>query len=574
MHKGNVHCSERQRRRAGLPLVALAAAILIPALPLLVFESVGISTVDAPSHIRWLHGFQRGLAHGSWMPGWSDETFAGFGAYPLMIYGRASYYLLAPFVWLTGNAWSALRLGVPVTFVLSAWLAYRAGRLFFDRPGAVLVAVCYVLGPYVIFVPYSQFGITEHGAQVFIPWAVARLVLLLRRPSHLRFALFALAYGLVVFSHLIAAFALGGTLLAIAFAGWGSVSRLRSIGLTLGGVVAALALTAFYWPFAMLGGGSSAVVKQRYAEVYAQAHFAFGPDNWLIPDTATPLCYLAAAVLCVAVLMLRRTSGGALDEHRRLWWALAVLIVVTVAFESPLARPLWDRSSFLQQIQRPYRFHSALQLPAVLLLVAVWTGLGNGAATRRWRVGWRWLAGGVLAANLALGAAIPWYLYLSAERTVAALPEFDPRGNDWRYVAPPTANVEGVMADEADTNWRLRGQGVTDVHILEWRPERRLVRFTASGGPVDVRTFWSSGWAVSLDGQSAAARAADPYGQIRFQAPPGTHLVSLTYAWPARCRFGAGASIVAALACFVWPLCRTRRTAPCPGGIRCAPATP
>lgn len=544
-------------------LLLLVAAVVVPAIPLVVFQSVGVSTVDAPHHVRWLHGFYRGLSQGSIIPGWSDETFAGFGAYPLMIYGRAGYYLMVPFVWLTQDAWSAFRFGLPVTFLLAAWLSYRAGRLFFDRNASLLVAICYLLGPYCIFVPYSQFGITEHAAMVLLPWAVTRLVVLLRRPGTANLGLFAVAYALVVFSHLIVAFVLGGTLLAIALTASGAVSRLRSVGWTLGGVVCALALTAFYWPFAVLGGGASEATREWYARLYAQedsVHFIFGPGNWLIPDTAVPLCYLLVAGLCVAVLAEGKWRSRLPADQVRVWWGLSILVLGTVAFESPLSQPLWDRLVLLQQIQRPYRFHAALQLPVALLIAASWVALRKGHAPapnrRPLLASWAWL--GVLGANVGLGAVIPWYLYFSASRTIASVPTFSPTAEDWPYVAPPTADLERVMAEQADTDWKIRGTGVSSVEVVRWEPERRVVRFATSGGPIDLRTFHTDGWRLELDGQPVALRAGEPYGQIQFDAPPGTHQARLIYGWPRRCRVGAGVSLAAAALCIAGPVVRRR----------------
>jgi hypothetical protein len=534
-------------------LVLLGVAILLPAIPLLVFESVGISTVDAPHHLRWLHGFYRGLTHGSIVPGWSDQTFAGFGAYPLMIYGRVVYYLMAPFVWLTQDAWSAFRFGVPITFLLSAWLSYRAGRLFFDRNASLVVAICYVLGPYCIFVPYSQFGMTEHAAMVVSPWAVTRLVLLLRRPGAPNLALFAAAYALVVLSHLIVAFVLGGTLLAIALATGGNTPRLRSLAWTLAGASTALALTAFYWPFTVLGGAAGEATKAWYAELYAQedfVHFIFGPGNWLIPDTAVPLCYLLAAGACLAVLVGPARRDRLPAGQTRLWWTLSILILLTVAFESPLSEPLWNRVALLQQIQRPYRFHAALQLPAALLIAATWTTL---RAHRPHRPNRRLLVTsaclGALGANLGLGAVIPWYLYLSANKTIVSVPPFSPTAEDWPYVAPPTADVDLVLAEQTDTEWRLQGPGVCSVEVICWEPQRRTVRFVSTGGPVDLRTFHADGWRLELDGRPVALRAGMPYGQIQFDAPPGQHEMRLVYGWPLRCRVGAIVSFAAAVCC-------------------------
>ncbi|MCH7703299.1 MAG: hypothetical protein IID37_16605, partial [Planctomycetes bacterium] len=51
----------------------VAAALFLPLLPLLLFDSIGISLADAPNHIRWLYGFHQGLTFGQWLPTWAAE---------------------------------------------------------------------------------------------------------------------------------------------------------------------------------------------------------------------------------------------------------------------------------------------------------------------------------------------------------------------------------------------------------------------------------------------------------------------------------------------------------------------
>ena len=59
----------------------VAAGLFLPLLPLLLFDSIGISLADAPNHIRWLYGFHQGLTFGQWLPTWAAECNLGFGSY-------------------------------------------------------------------------------------------------------------------------------------------------------------------------------------------------------------------------------------------------------------------------------------------------------------------------------------------------------------------------------------------------------------------------------------------------------------------------------------------------------------
>ncbi len=547
-----------------LLFVACVAAVVVPLLPTLLFDSVGAGQSDVPLHIRWLHGFQRDLSLGVWVPTWADEANAGFGSYPYHILGRGAYYAMAPLVPLAGGVWPAIKLGLLLFAGLGAFCSYRTGRLFFDQRLSLVVALFYVLGPYVCF-ENGNLGMMQCAALALAPWPIGRLVLLARTPNARNLSVFCMSYALLIFTHLIVAFVLGGTL--VAMAGGYAVARRRIAPLvaSVGGIGVALAMTSFYWIFIVAGIEGGQAVEFHEGVQSQWAHYMFTEGSWLIPDAAIPLCYMAVGGLALLVWgrpILRRQLSPPLAG---VWGGLLVTLALGLLIQTSWSDWLWQRSSLLRRVDHPLRFDAALQFPVVLLLVGSVAAIRRYAGSRKHR---SWLLGGwwaTAAVNGGLGLFIPWYFYLSGQKTIADVPPHRPSDASMFYMKPSTARIDEVMERESSSTWRIRGASVVEAAVTHWTPHRRRIDLLSSGGPVQLRTFYYAGWELALDGQTVPIRAGEPYGQIEFDAPPGNHTAELRLVWPLRCRRAAvvslaSASLVGVLAVGPWPRRRHRST--------------
>lgn len=558
----------------------VAAGLFLPLLPLLLFDSIGISLADAPNHIRWLYGFHQGLTFGQWLPTWAAECNLGFGSYPFLIYGRLAYLWLTPFLMLTGDLWTAIQIGTAGMSLLGFALAYRTGRLFFDRPLSLLLAALYVGSPYLSFVMFAKFSVTGYFALCLIPWMFERLVLLLKAPSLGRVAWVAVAVALLISTHVLFAFLLCGMCFVLAMlhadrppagstppvaAGAspaGSKHNLSRCGdqpkpITANrwagragvaaAVVVGLGLTAFYWSFLMFTAEGRHMAEVFSAEGDQFGHFMFTPGCWLIPDAAVPLCLIAIAGVAIYVGASSSCRVALPAGLRNLWWGLIAVVVGAILIQTPWAGWLWEHIGPLRQINRPHRFDAIAQWPAALLLVgcisvfAARRPSGDGISTdpaeppRRSRWGMR-ACRLIALGHLALACGVPWYIYASEHLTVRSLPAHSPSEPENIRECPAFAKRDRVLANERWTDWQVRGRGLDEITVERWHPEDRIFQFSGSGGVVDVRTFYADGWALELDGQATPIRPGEPYGQISFDADEGRHTARLRFLWPPECR--------------------------------------
>ena len=73
----------------------------------------------------------------------------------------------------------------------------------------------------------------------------------------------------------------------------------------------------------------------------------------------------------------------------------------------------------------------------------------------------------------------------------------------------------------------IQGQG--SATVASWTSSRRSFDVeTASGGTLQIRSFWFPGWSATLDGAALAIETA-ANGTIRFDAPTGNHRVDLVF---------------------------------------------
>jgi hypothetical protein len=315
----------------------------------------------------------------------------------------------------------------------------------------------------------------------------------------------------------------------------------------LAAVGLALAITAYYWPMLAFGDTAAPAHASVRQVVSAYIWYLFSPDGWLIPQTAVPLVFVAVGGLGAVVYAARGLREGLPAELRRLWPGLLGVTAGALLLQSSACRWLWENTPLMIMLDRTHRLDAAVQVPVVLMLVGSGQVLVGRLVRTRWE---RLLAGGwVLAvtSSVGLGVLIPWYVFLSAGRTVHSVSLDPDRYASADFLAPPTANVDAVMRFEATTEWKLRGDGVANVSIQRWTPHDKQFTFRSTATRVNVRQFDYAGWTLEIDGQAAPHRAGRPYGQVTVDVDEGTHRGRLYLVGSPAMRAGACVSVGAGL---------------------------
>ena len=319
-------------------LIVVAMALTYPCirhgLPL------GHSTI---THILYQHYFNAQISQGDWFPHWiigmnrSLGSAVFYAQYPLPYYVAWGIGKILPFHWGLYEETRTLGLALALAAILAALFAYAWCATFADRLTAMLAAIIFLTLPYTLTIDvYLRSAIGEFWALAFLPLS---FYFIERMAAGSRRALpgLAVAFALVIVSHLFTAVLLAPVLLVYAICRVARGRRLLASGQVLSAFLLATGLSGvyalpflaqrrFFHPenFLLTQGANASPLSQMFS---FNAHTF--PSNWGTPGSppfviAVRLVALATAAFIGVVLFRGR-------RERRHWLRMVFGSVAIVA---------------------------------------------------------------------------------------------------------------------------------------------------------------------------------------------------------------------------------------------------
>ncbi len=584
----------RPRRRpvvAGVgryaPFVLLAVAIVAAARPLWSLAASFFALDDGAVDLVRAFEFDRTLREGVWYPRWAPDLAFGYG-YPVFNY----YARLADFA---GQAFHALGLGFPdavkavmgLAIVVSALGAYRLAVDLFaaerdNRLIAALVAIAYVLFPYMLVDLYVRGDVAEALAAALLPWLIWAARRLADAPSAGALVLAALVAAALVLAHnLIALITIPLVclyMIGILFT-LPQERRLRVVWMGgLAAVLGALAAAIYWLPMvgelslvgiAHADGELSSFITSGLVSTAAliQPSLAYRYGAAPFPLALTPVLLGLAGLTTVAVF-----GRGRAGRRTILYFGAAGIGCAMLLLD--WTEPLWLDVPVLSYVQFPWRL-------SILIGFAVALAVGGLASVV---LSFRWLD--------ALRAKSAWRADLCAFGLVglvaglllwAGIRNLHPEG-----IEDPQGDIRLAQIVRIEMDSRPMGVGTTNTYVprtvtefptrLDPQPAEadppviglkaydavRRALSVSSGHPVSIalHAFYFPDWQVTVDGRPARAYPTTPMGLLTFDVPPGDHEIAVTLidTWPRRLGMimsGLGALSLIGLSAFV-----LRRRAP------------
>src|SRR5215212_2493122 len=223
-------------------VVAISLAVVVPTL------LWGIpSNLDLSNHFRFALPFYDAIAGGHLYPGWLAESNHGYGDPSFRFYPPTLYYVLAAARCVVGNWYQATVLIFALLSVTGGLGMYFWSNSIRRDPRAVWAAFFYALVPYHVNQLYQAMMLAEWAASAMLPFCFAFVERVCERGKPRDVAGLALAYGIVIYTHL--PLAIIGSLALLVYSlvrvtGPDKVVKLAKLALGAGLGVAA---TAIYW---------------------------------------------------------------------------------------------------------------------------------------------------------------------------------------------------------------------------------------------------------------------------------------------------------------------------------------
>jgi uncharacterized membrane protein len=517
--------------RASGFVVAISLAVIIPT-----FLWGVPSNLDLSNHFRFALPFYDAIAGGHLYPGWLAESNHGYGDPSFRFYPPGLYYVLAAARFSLGNWYQATVLTFALLSVTSGLGMYFWSNSILRDPRAAWAGFFYALVPYHVNQLYQAMMLAEWAGSAILPFCFGFVERVCERGKPRDVAGLAIAYGILVFTHLPLAIIGSMALVVYALARVSAPEKIIKLTKLAVGAGLGLAATAIYWVTMVSELRWIAVNDvEPLASVDYRLNFllsTLSPDNlsvwWMNILTLLTLLLCAPALL----LFFRRDASSL----RRLARPAIILTAFAAFMALPLSRPIWRALPPLQETQFPWRWLILFSMGASLL-AAIALPLLTEVTNRVKRI----VIIGAMSISVAFTAShiVREAHYLSPQRFENTLS--DVRG---------TASVNYWFPIWARSNPRRMSSEIEanrSVNITLWEPQHR--KFSIAAGPsteIRVRTFYYPHWIATNDGQSLATRS-DTDGALLISVPDGATTVSLDFREPPRTRVSNLASFAGLL---------------------------
>ena len=505
-------------------IVAIATLLMLP-----IFVAGFPSGADIRHHYRWSFYFYEALREGSIYPRWLAGVNRGYGSPVMFYYAPLQFYVVAAFRMVVRDALLAISLTCWLGLALSGSTMYIFVRSLLTRRAALLASVVYMTSPFVFFDLYRVNALSELWTFVWIPLVLDAVRRIARGEGWRAAAYLALAYGLLLFTHVPIPFIVTLMLPIYALVLTRDKRRLVQMmaGLALGVGLSAVFLVSVLFETKYVR--IEEALEQRYTDAFlfedpgAITRILSRADY---PTTAgyakeANLVVIAVALLFIlasVIVWIERKSieRSALNLSIALWVIAAVSLLMTTR----LSKPLWDNIHRLQYLQSPVRW-----LVIVTCATSLLTAVAASALTtaRKWRrIVYLSSLLAVIAFNLAVSAHVSTQERASRDGLETKMahqdvPEYVPLWWD------------GIFHKEFDDSSVLVAGGEAEISPIDDQGSMQHYQVHAkTDARLKFRSVYFPGWVARIDDKTVDLGRSDE-GLIQVIVPAGEHYLTLTF---------------------------------------------
>ena len=317
---------------------------------------------DMPQHFQFAQTFYNSMLNGEIYPSWAGNPNYGFGDVSVRFYPPLTYFLLAFFRFVAGNWFDAAYLNFTFLFFAGGIGAYKLAREFFSENAALCGALVYIFVPYHLNQLYGAALFAEFTAAAFIPFCFLFAARICRQGRLFDVGGLALAFGLLVLSHLPSIIIVSICLLIFSLLSLKKDNFFKAVFKLAAAVLLGLLASCFYWArmvaeldFVKHNSEAFATDFYSYKSYFAFASlFEFTGVNTAQTSTFLDLMFLVMLGILIPNAFIYFTNVERKSDSRIR--NLAVITVFSMLMATPLSLKIWEFLPFLQKIQFPWRW--------------------------------------------------------------------------------------------------------------------------------------------------------------------------------------------------------------------------
>jgi len=513
----------------------------------------------------------RALEDGQFLVRWSDNFGYGYGMPLFEFYAPLPYYVGAALHWLGFEVLTVVKLLFLLSAVFTTWGAYKLGRRFFGRSGAVLTAAAITLAPYRAVNLFVRGALSEAWGIMAMPWVLLGILQVVKQEKN-GWKTLTISLVVLMLSHNIMTmlFVPLGLLFAVLFLGYrkwvvhkNKNSELRTMLSVSGSLLLAVGLSSFYLFPALLekdltkvGSIFSGYFHYSHHFLYIRQFFqlnwgyegsAWGPDDGIsfFLGWGQLVGLGLTGLLLITKVMRHKNWRKAIGNNKVVLSALLGSLLGLSLFMTILkSKPLWDALPGLSYAQFPWRF-----LGVGIIFLGLLVGMSASLIKQRGR---RYLWSFLLIITLLFNASFfkpkeflddSEQFYYTDEGLIqremsGILPDYIPLQMAEELI-PPTS----LAWCEQDCSKELE--------VLIDRSHENLIKTNFKTNQiVEFAVADFPGWKVEVDGHPAEKRMGS-VGNIAVDVAAGEHLVGVRFT-SSNIRFWSDLVSIFSLAIYVY----------------------
>lgn len=516
--------------RLALPLIFLLSfwavkSLLVP----------GFYGASDDLHIAWLHQMDKVIRESQFPPRFIPDLSFGFG-YPLFNFVFPLPFYFAEIFHLLG---SSLVDSIKIVFLLSipvsGYFMYKLTREYATSALAIAAGVLYMYTPYRATDIYIRGAIGEIVAFVFLPLIILAIKKLTEEVVRKKWiGILALSTAALVLSHNIMSYMFFPFAVCFAILSLLVVPRKffwkRAISILVGLGLGILASSYFWLPAIVESGLLKYDTVFNFVDHFptlrqlVTPYFGYGAS---VPGPYDGMSFfvgsfniLLSVFTFFGILIFRKRMSS--SKRTILVWGLLVLFA-SILMMNHRSVPLWENIPLIPYFQFPWRFLSLVTFVTPLFIVIISDFKGKNV-----------VAFAIIFLVIVLNAG-----YFRPQDFLGRKDEYFLN----RYVPDPTATdaykqtgeeylrLPKISEGRPDKEYPLVETQGAAIENLERRGSlgARFEVTTSENLGINYNKYYFPGWKVLIDGKEVAVEAAKPFGQVRFNIPPGRHKIEVMF---------------------------------------------
>lgn len=497
---------------------------ILPLLSIFIHPDLPHTSDGAMHAVRFVSYFKE-ISEGQFPVRWTGQFHYGYGTTLFNFVYPLPYLVALPFIVAGISPALTLKLSFALTYIMAGVAMYLfASHYFKEKKTAFFVTVLYQFAPFRLVEMLVRGNLGALYAYTLAPLLFFSIIHFLKNRTYVSWLLIVGSVSLITLSHTIMGFAflaLSGVFVLV------NTRKIQEILTTYMAFIFGLAVSSFFI--------LPAILEQKYTNGFLFTkdlfYYHFPPLQALFLPNFTNMQSLRVAEVSVqiglfhvialifAIILLLKNKYN--TQTKVMIGFLLLATFGTIIFMQPIAKPIWEKITFIRQFQYPWRFVGILTFTTALLGAYMIKDL-------------HFLKGKSVFITVSTLVIVSTVYYWKP------IQGYESHDHAFYWDYPMTTNyfseVNTIWMAEEPTTYPakrieiIRGEAT----ILSATRKSTVHQFEISAETESTildRTYFFPGWKVLVDGTEVPIQFQDPAyaGMITFQIPEGKHHVVVQF---------------------------------------------